>query len=334
MTSVILIVAVAFLLSAGLSYYLAHPTARLLRIIDHPNQRSLHAHPTPRGGGLAILCGFVCSWLLLGAGSSDTDWGWAGWVGAGLLTTAVLSLLDDLYQLSAALRLTVHLTTAALVIEYGQLLPDHSWLPAPLWLLITVLAMVWMMNLYNFMDGMDGFAASMAVIGFGYYALFGWIAQQPLFSLTALLLASASAGFLLFNKPPARLFMGDVGSLPLGFMVAVLSLWGLRDALFPWWVPLLVFAVFIVDATVTLLRRTLRGEAIWQAHRSHYYQKMVIQHGWSHGRTVAAESILMLTSGGSAFWWMYSGGTTSAALLLTAWSLLLALLAYQIDRKS
>ncbi|MBF0124550.1 MAG: hypothetical protein HQL60_04360, partial [Magnetococcales bacterium] len=220
----------------------------------------------------------------------------------------------------------------ALVIRYGQLLPGNSpWLPLPILFVTALLAMVWMMNLYNFMDGMDGFAAGMAVIGLSSYAIFGWMAQQPLFALTSLLLASASGGFLLFNLPPARLFMGDVGSLPLGFMVAVLSLWGLRDAIFPLWVPLLVFAVFIVDASVTLLRRSLRREPIWQAHRTHYYQKLVVIHGWSHARTVYSEYGLMLAGSGSALWCLHGGGIDYLPLLSIGWAALFTLLAYWID---
>ena len=112
-------------------------------------------------------------------------------------------------------------------------------------------------------------------------------------------LAAASAGFLTCNFPPARIFLGDTGSTALGFLAAACGLWGSRTGLFPFWVALLVFSPFIVDATVTLLRRLLRGEKVWEAHRSHYYQRLVLL-GWGHRRTVLVEYALMLVCAGSA----------------------------------
>ena len=148
-----------------------------------------------------------------------------------------------------------------------------------------------MINLYNFMDGMDGFAGGMALIGFSALA---WLGRADIgFALLQLSIAAASAGFLLYNFPPAKIFLGDIGSTALGFLVAANSLWGSSVGLFPLWAALLIFSPFIVDASVTLSRRILRRERIWQAHRSHYYQRLVLC-GWSHKRTVLAEYALML----------------------------------------
>jgi UDP-N-acetylmuramyl pentapeptide phosphotransferase/UDP-N-acetylglucosamine-1-phosphate transferase len=130
------------------------------------------------------------------------------------------------------------------------------------------------------------------VLGFGGYALLGAMAGAGLFTLLCLVLAGAAAGFLLFNFPRARIFMGDAGSSTLGFLAAAFALWADRDGLFPLWVAVLVFSPFFVDATVTLLRRALKGEKVWEAHRSHFYQRLVLL-GWSHRRTVLWEYVLM-----------------------------------------
>jgi UDP-N-acetylmuramyl pentapeptide phosphotransferase/UDP-N-acetylglucosamine-1-phosphate transferase len=148
---------------------------------------------------------------------------------------------------------------------------------------------VWFINLYNFMDGMDGFAGGMGTLGFGFLAYLGWLAGQDFFALSGLLIAGANLGFLLCNFPPARIFMGDAGSTTMGFLAAGMSLWGVRDGLFPMWIPILIFSPFIVDATVTLIRRLVHGDKVWQAHRSHYYQRLVLLGGireqcwWSSG---------------------------------------------------
>jgi UDP-N-acetylmuramyl pentapeptide phosphotransferase/UDP-N-acetylglucosamine-1-phosphate transferase len=162
---------------------------------------------------------------------------------------------------------------------------------------LTGLFILWMINLYNFMDGMDGFAGGMAVIGFTTLA---WLGRADAgFAAVNLTIAAASAGFLAYNFPPARLFLGDTGSTALGFLAAACSLWGSAAGLFPFWAALWVFSPFIVDATVTLLRRLMRGERVWEAHRSHYYQRLVLL-GWGHRRTVLAEYVLMLACAGSA----------------------------------
>jgi UDP-N-acetylmuramyl pentapeptide phosphotransferase/UDP-N-acetylglucosamine-1-phosphate transferase len=176
------------------------------------------------------------------------------------------------------------------------------------------------------MDGMDGFAGGMALIGFGTFGVFGLLDGHLLFATVSLSLAAAAAGFLLFNFPPARIFMGDTGSATLGLLAGGLSLWGAREGLFPFWAALVVFSPFIVDATVTLLRRLLRRERVWQAHKTHYYQRLV-QSGWGHRRTVLAEYALMAACSGSVLLargadpmgqWALIGAWTAVYLVLMA----------------
>jgi UDP-N-acetylmuramyl pentapeptide phosphotransferase/UDP-N-acetylglucosamine-1-phosphate transferase len=161
--------------------------------------------------------------------------------------------------------------------------------------LFLAVSMAWMTNLYNFMDGADGLAGGMALIGFSTYAIAAWLAGDPAFALANVCVAAGAVAFLLFNFPPARVFMGDAGSVPLGFLAGALGLQGWAQGLWPVWFPAVVFAPFAADATVTLLRRAARGERIWQAHRTHYYQRVILL-GWSHRRTALAEYALMAVS--------------------------------------
>jgi UDP-N-acetylmuramyl pentapeptide phosphotransferase/UDP-N-acetylglucosamine-1-phosphate transferase len=153
-----------------------------------------------------------------------------------------------------------------------------------------VVAVVWCINLFNFMDGMDGLAAGMAVFGFGALGVVALMAGASGLAVLCGGLVFGFAGFLAFNLPPARIFMGDVGSTVLGYFAAAISLIGIGNGVFPPVVPLLVFFPFLMDASVTLLRRLLRGEAVWRAHRTHLYQRLVALSGgqrpvlaWGYG---------------------------------------------------
>jgi len=250
----------AFVVSLACLWLLLHTHASQL-LLDRPNERSLHAHAVPRSGGVAIAAGAAAGIALAPQPPL------AAFVLAGAL--AVLSLADDRLPLPTLLRLAAHLAAAAafvaLLIGTGE----------PVAFALLALALAWYTNLYNFMDGSDGLAGGMAIFGFGAYA---WAAQQsghaPLAAAGAVLVA-ASLAFLPFNFHPARLFMGDVGSVPLGFLAGALGLLGWRDGVWPLWFPVLVFAPFVCDATLTLLRRLVRRERVWQAHRDHYYQRLV-----------------------------------------------------------
>ena len=225
---------------------------------------------------------------------------------------SIVSLMDDRWGLSIGVRLVVHLLGATLlVIGAGLVLPPMEvpvlgpislgWVAAP----ITVVFLVWMANLYNFMDGMDGFAGGMTVVGCGLLGYLAWQAHHPVLCVIAILQSSATAGFLVYNLPPARIFMGDVGSVSTGFLVAALIVLGCRDGVYDLWVPVIVFSPFILDATVTLVRRALRHEKVWEAHRDHYYQRLVVA-GWSHRRTVLVEYGVMALCGGFALLYQYA----------------------------
>lgn len=245
--------------------------------LDQPNERSLHEAPVPRTGGLAIMVAVMVAGIGLGA----------PWITLGCaLGLAVVSFVDDRGGLPARVRFLAQAVAAALWLAFA--LQD-----SPLWLLVVLfLAIVWVTNLYNFMDGMDGLAGGMAAFGFGGYAVAYWVdglTQPALFAASLALIALA---FLRFNFHPAQLFMGDVGSIPLGFLAAVIGIEGWRNDVWPAWFPVAVFSPFIFDATVTLARRAMRGERVWEAHRSHYYQRLV-QLGWGHRNTALAEYALM-----------------------------------------
>lgn len=293
--SLVIVVALAGLVSLVLTRWLSHPNAPI-RLLDQPNERSLHAVPTPRTGGLAICAALLAAWAAWLFLSQDVSI--PVQILSGALVVAGVSILDDRYGLSQGLRLLVQLGAALLLIRggfviQGDVLPGLSLAPGMFPAVVTVLATLWLTNLYNFMDGMDGFAGGMAVIGFGTLAALGWLQGDGLYTGAALTVTAAVAGFLWFNFPPAQIFMGDSGSTTLGFMAAGFAVWASRRGIAPVWLTLVVFSPFVVDATVTLLRRVLRGEPVWRAHRSHYYQRLV-QLGWGHRRTVLAEYSVML----------------------------------------
>lgn len=311
----------AFLLSAWLTRRFCSPDS-LVYILDHPNERSLHDRPTPRGGGVAILAAIIACETVQIVLFYD---GHVMVIAASMLVVAAVAFLDDHYFIPPVYRLMAQ-TAAALIILYGGFVMENLEIPGVAWhwpyaagALFSVLFIVWMINLYNFMDGMDGFAGGMAVSGFGAFAAMGWIAGHELFLAVNLIIACASAGFLVFNFPPARIFMGDIGSSTLGLLAAALSLWGVKDGVFPFWIAVLVFSPFIVDASVTLLRRLWRREKIWLAHKTHYYQKLV-QAGWGHRNTVLLEYLIMLGCGLTAVLSLHATIAIQAAMLV-GWAL-------------
>lgn len=293
---ILILITVTFLVSALLTRWFTRPEA-VFYIIDEPNARSLHTRPIPVSGGVAILVAVILSTTLASEFYLPLPQWW--WIGLSGLLIAIISFIDDCHQVPAIYRLLVHFLAAYLLLWKSELWITQLVLPGLIWgwppvlqTIISLLGVVWMVNLYNFMDGMDGFAGGMAIFGFGTLAILGGIANQPVFLTINLIVASAVAGFLLFNFPSAKIFMGDVGSGSLGFLAAAFSLWGHHDGIVSLWVTLLLFSPFIIDATVTLLRRLLRGEKIWLAHKTHYYQRLV-QLGWGHKRTVLWEYVLM-----------------------------------------
>ena len=256
-------------------------------MLDHPNQRSLHAEPTPRLGGIGMALGVLAAWSYAGVAIE-------AWVTLGLVVLIIVSLLEDVRGVPVLLRLATHLFAALLAaIVLFQAAVD------PWFILAAVIATAWMTNLYNFMDGSDGLAGGMAAIGFGSYGVVALSAGDLPFAAVNLSIAAAACGFLLSNFPPARVFMGDVGSIPLGYLAAVLDVSGWLRGDWPVWFGAVVFSPFIVDATLTLFKRLLRGARVWHAHREHYYQRLV-QGGWGHRKTALAEYALMILCSGVA----------------------------------
>jgi UDP-N-acetylmuramyl pentapeptide phosphotransferase/UDP-N-acetylglucosamine-1-phosphate transferase len=266
----------AFLVAALVAGLLLLPAAQRFAL-DAPNERSLHTQPVPRTGGVAIAAGVGAACLLGQAIPASVLL-----IAGGL---AVVSFVDDVTGLPTALRLVLHLAAAAAVVAFEL----HA---GALAALLLVLALAWTTNAYNFMDGSDGLAAGMAVFGFGAYAFAAHLAGAgPLATLCASI-AAAAAAFLPFNWHPARLFMGDAGAVPLGFLAGALGVTGWSEGVWPLWFPVLVFAPFLGDATLTLARRLWRRERVWQAHRDHYYQRLV-RLGFGHQRTALIEYAAM-----------------------------------------
>jgi UDP-GlcNAc:undecaprenyl-phosphate/decaprenyl-phosphate GlcNAc-1-phosphate transferase len=162
--------------------------------------------------------------------------------------------------------------------------------------LTALLLTVWMTNLFNFMDGSDGLAGGMALFGFTFYGIAALFAHNETLAMLNFTIGAAALGFLYYNFPPAKVFMGDAGSITLGFLVAAMGLWGWQQECWAPWFPLLVFSPFIADASVTLVKRTLRGVKITEAHREHYYQRAILL-GWGHRKLALVEYVLMLVNG-------------------------------------
>ena len=305
---ILLAAVVALAVGAGAAGWLVScgPSRRL---VDRPNERSLHDRPVSRAGGVAIFAG-VAAGLATAALAGSAAFLAApapgyGWVLAGALVIAVVSFTDDVRRVSPAVRIVSHLAAAACVVLAGLpaeriVLPGAALPLGPAaGAVFTVLFVAWIVNLYNFMDGMDGFAGGMTAIGFATLAALCAGQGAPGLAAAVLVVAAAALGFLPFNFPPAKMFMGDLGSTLLGYLCAVAMLWAERSASVPLWVSGLVFSPFIVDATVTLARRTVAGERPWRAHRDHFYQRLV-RLGWGHRKTVVREYGLMLACACSA----------------------------------
>lgn len=268
-------------------------TARLLlhrslpfNSLDVPGERSLHSEPTPRLGGIAIICGIVGGW---GYQASLFSFPWElRFLFVSSVLVAGISVADDFFSLSPSLRLCVHMIAGG-IITFGLL---NERVPLPL-IFPIFFGTVWMTNLFNFMDGLDGFAGGMALIGFGALGSSAYLGGAETLANIIWVPSAAALGFLFFNFPPAQIFMGDVGSTTLGFLAAGFSLLGCLEGAFSPWVPVLIFSPFIVDSTVTLLRRALLGEKVWLPHRKHFFQRLV-QAGWSHRQTLLCGYFLML----------------------------------------
>jgi Fuc2NAc and GlcNAc transferase len=264
-----------FILSLALTYAI-RGYARRQAILDMPNERSSHSIPTPRGGGLAIVIVFYIG-LFYFEKSLDNELFYALLCA---IPIAIISLIDDIYILSSKIRFFIQSVSAGMALYLlGEvtfidfiLFELHGW-----WLnIIAFFSIVWLTNLYNFLDGIDGYAGSEAVlVGLGLFLFF----HNPL----GLVIVAACLGFLLFNWHQASIFMGDIGSATLGFLFAVFVFYDTSHGNIYVW--LILLSLFWFDATLTLIRRYRNGEPLTQAHRKHAYQRLV-QSGWRHDKVV------------------------------------------------
>jgi Fuc2NAc and GlcNAc transferase len=246
-------------------------------MISEPGQRQSHVVSTPTGGGLGLVFSIVLTSICLQL-VVPLPWFWWQGMLPGVLLLAVVGWLDDKYSISSLVRLLVQLAVSLWLLGF-------SWLKFSLGdvglFAIAMVAMVWMMNLYNFMDGSNGMAGFQGVFAGVMMAVFLQSGGESAMALLALAVAAACAGFLPLNFPRARVFMGDVASVPLGFIFAAVAVYGIQAGALSWQVFFLLMSVFIVDATMTLLARVIRREQWYTAHAQHIYQRLIAQ-GWSH----------------------------------------------------
>lgn len=261
----------AFLLTWLLRRY-----ALAKHLVDIPNARSSHQSPTPRGGGVSFVVCFLLGLISLFYFEHVEIGLLTSLVGAGLLA-ALVGFLDDHGHVPARWRLMGHFMAAGWGLYWLGGMPPISLMgfqfePNLIWQVLALLYLVWMLNLYNFMDGIDGLASVQAVCACIGGTIFVYLKNEPFLAIYPLLLSAAVSGFMLWNFPRAFIFMGDAGSGFLGILLALFSLYfgWLHSELLWGWVILL--GVFISDATLTLVRRLLRGEKVYEAHRSHAYQ--------------------------------------------------------------
>jgi Fuc2NAc and GlcNAc transferase len=285
--------------------------ARRWQIVDRPNARSAHELPTPRGGGIAIVLAWIVALL------AGTFWYGAGEAPLGMLLTAAFILVvagwwDDVTALPVATRLGVYAVVCAGAVM--QLPLQSPWLWPLAWLYL-----LWLCNLYNFMDGIDGIAGLQTVFVCAAGAALGSFTGAPLWHLmAALTLAAACCGFLVFNWPRASLFMGDSGSITLGFLLGVLSLSAEPQAGLPLASWLILLAAFVADSSYTLLRRWSTGKSVTQAHNQHLYQRLARRWG-SHEKVLWALMLINLL-------WLLP--LASVAALWPGWNMIVAVLAY------
>ena len=267
--------------------------ARRKQWLDNPNHRSSHINATPHGGGLAIFAAFGMGFILYAMQATAIDLGLVPLVIA-TFVLVIIGWIDDLKPLSVSLRISFYIAVCVAVV--GWTLADLS--PGQIsWLLpLAVFGLLWSLNLYNFMDGIDGLAATQCFLACACVALLVFVtAGAGSYVAVCLLLAVSHLGFLFFNWPPARLFMGDAGSVPTGFLLGALALYGHVNGLLPLASWLILLAGFIVDASWTLLVRLFTGQPVTQPHRQHLYQRLS-RHWGSH------MSVDMLLLALNAFW--------------------------------
>jgi glycosyltransferase WbpL len=315
----------ALLAAAMISWLLtgvARRYAQRAELLDVPNERSLHRTPTPRGGGIAValvtLVGLTVA-ALLSRIPAEVAWP----LGVGGIFVAVIGWLDDRRGVSPPVRAMVHAIAAGWAVcwIWGDITPGA---------VVGVVCIMWAINLYNFMDGIDGLAGaeavSVGIITGTLLLMAGWVDLAAV----AFLIAAATSGFLVWNWPPPRIFLGDVGSGFLGFTFGALALMADRSGALPFGLWMVVAGVFVFDATVTLLRRMARGERWYQAHRSHAYQRLV-QAGCTHAEVTVG--VVLVNLGLGAIAWLALSGRIGVTAAVLAGIVVLTVLYLAIERR-
>jgi UDP-GlcNAc:undecaprenyl-phosphate GlcNAc-1-phosphate transferase len=322
--------AFCFLVTLGVGFFMIKVAFRL-NLLDIPGARSSHRTPTPTMGGVAIVVAFFLSTIL--ARFSSVHWvapGWLVWFAAGAGLVTVVGIIDDFQRLPVLLRLFLYGVAAGMGIAGGIRLrvihiPLLGMIEFGIFEIpITVLWVLAVVSFYNFMDGIDGLAAGVGVIVTAFLAYIAWEVGNSDIFILSLLLGSSCLGFTCYNFPPAKMFMGDVGSTFIGYTLAVLALVGNQSeepGHIPFLVPVLLLGTFLFDTTVTLGRRILRREKWYLSHREHYYQKMT-NLGFSHLQIILGEYSLTFLLGISALLYIRAHQALAFPILII-WLLLL-----------
>jgi UDP-N-acetylmuramyl pentapeptide phosphotransferase/UDP-N-acetylglucosamine-1-phosphate transferase len=274
----------AFLLTGIATWY-----AGRRGLLDHPGERQSHTVVTPRGGGVGLVAALLIVSLLVSAGNSYGFW--VQCIVPAVVVLAITGWWDDHASLGVGFRFFIQLAVSFYLLWCAT---NAGWMQGVIPMIMSGLFMIWMTNLYNFMDGSNGMAGLQGVFAASVLAVLFHLSGDDPFSLFALLLAACCVGFLPWNLGRARVFMGDVGSLALGFLFAAFMLYGTGTGAFDYPVALMVMLLFLTDATLTLMLRVIRGERWYNAHRQHLYQRL-IAHGWTHARVAMVYQAINLT---------------------------------------
>lgn len=330
MSVVVAILVLCVLLAWGIAAWVRH-RADTLRLVQMPNHRSAHVQPTPNGGGLGIVVAGTLAGIYL---ASRTGWMLGGVVLALGAVLAVVGLRDDIKHIAARLRLGIQVVVCAFFLVALDDLPGVTFsagleFTVPAWVFsgLLLFAGVWWVNLFNFMDGIDGLAGAQAVFMLVAGAILAAMGNPDAVasSLWTLMLSvvAATVGFLLMNWPPARIFMGDTGSTWLGFMIFALAMLTVQTGWMNYGAWLVLGAVFVSDATITLLTRMLRGERWHEAHNQHAYQRLARQ--WQGDRKAGHRTVTLLITAVNLLW---LAPIAWACLRWPQWTTVLVILAY------
>jgi Fuc2NAc and GlcNAc transferase len=259
-------------------------------VLDLPNARSSHSVPTPRGGGAAVLIASALG-IMLSQALGLVHAREALTLGFGMVVLGIVGWADDRVGVKPPVRLAIHFAIAMWTVFMLGGLPsvqfgNDSLAVGPIGYIVATLAIVWSINLFNFMDGIDGLAGSQALLIFAAAAVLLFLRGDYSLATIPAILAATSAGFLAWNWPPAKIFMGDVGSGAIGYLIAGLALAAENNRSASLLSFAIIYGVFIFDATVTLVRRLARGDRVMEAHRDHAYQRLT--RAWGSHASVTA----------------------------------------------